>query len=756
MKRYHREVLIGALTLSLLAGCDFASPWGSSSNGTDYGVTTVTGNGGGTGAGGTGGTGTGTTTGPTGGVGGETGTYGTDDTVVATASTTSVVAAVGASQTASFTFTSSDGLGITGFGISGSLGTLPAGWSGPTTFTCAEVASGSGCVLNLTYAPTATDSGVLTLNYVYVDNAGLSKAPGGSISIPYEAIAQNSVVATVSPAGQINATLGGGVQSVSINFTTDSDNAATDSAATNLSVTTNLAALPAGWTSASAGFSCPIVSTGSGCQLVLTYAPTAAARGTLALDYSYTDDSGAARTGQINIAYSSTTPSTVIATASPTGQINAAVKSAGQPVAVTFTTDNGKTATDLTITSGLTALPAGWSSASHTLSCASVSTGNGCQLGLTYAPAALGSGTLTLGYAYTDDVGRARTGTFNLAYAATTNDNVVATPSPSGQINAEVNAGTQAVAVVFTTDDGRLATALRLTTNLAALPSGWSSTAGSLACPGVSSGSGCTLSLTFKPTEAGAGTLTLNYSYKNNAGQARTGSLNIPYRGTTDDTIAGTPGPSSSLAGVTGTRTAVTVTFATDDGYPASALTVTSGLDPLPAGWTGTSTTFACATVSAGTACQLPLTYAPTAVGSGTLTLGYSYTNDAGFAKTGTTTIAYRATSNDTVAGAVNPNPVTVASGSSLPVTVTFTTNDGNAASALSVTTGLTTLPAGWSTTSASFTCLTVSAGTVCQLPLTYAPTAVVGNGTLTLGYSYRDNSGTAKTGTVTIDYSAT
>ena len=95
------------------------------------------------------------------------------------------------------------------------------------------------------------------------------------------------------------------------------------------------------------------------------------------------------------------------------------------------------------------------------------------------------------------------------------------------------------------------------------------------------------------------------------------------------------------------------MTFATDDGYPASALTVTSGLDLLPAGWTSTSTTFACATVSAGTACQLPLTYAPTAVGSGTLTFGYSYTNDAGFAKTGTVSIAYRATSDDTVAGTV-------------------------------------------------------------------------------------------------------
>ncbi len=640
MKRCHREILISAVTLSLLAGCDFSSPWGSSSNGTEYGATAVTGNTGGTG---TGGGGTGTPTSPKGGVGGEAGTEGTDDTIVATSSTPSLAVAVGASQTASITFTSSDGLAITGFGISGTLGTLPAGWSGPSTFTCALVATGSGCVLNLTYAPTALDSGVLVINYLYVDNAGLSKAPGGSLSIPYEAIAQNNVVAAVSPIGQIDAALGGGMQSVSINFTTDTDNATTDKAATNLTVTTNLAALPAGWMSASPSFSCAFVSSGSGCQLVLTYAPTAAARGTLTLDYSYTDDSGAARTGTVNIPYSNTSADIVLATASPAGQINAAEKSGSQAVAVTFTTDDGKAAGNLAIISGLTTLPAGWHSASGAFSCASVSTGNGCQLGLTYAPAALGSGTLTLGYAYTDDTGSAQTGTFNLAYAATSNDNVVATPSPSGQINAVVAEGSQTVSVVFTTDDGRLATALQVTSNLTELPSGWSSTASSFACTSVSSGSGCALSLTYNPAAAGAGTLTLNYSYKNNAGQMRTGSLNIPYRATADDTIAGTPIP-SSVSVLTGSSARVMVTFATDDGNPASALSVTSGFNPLPAGWTSTSASLTCATVSAGTACQLPLTYAPTAVGSGTLTLGYRYTNDAGIAKTGTVSINYSAT----------------------------------------------------------------------------------------------------------------
>src|SRR5271156_1423782 len=229
MRFVHRSVLIGAAAIVLLSGCDFSSPWGSSNGGSEYGATSVSGNsGGGTGGTGTGGGGTG----PVGGVGGEGGTQGQDDTVIAAASTSMMSVAVGASQTLSVTFNSSDGLATTGFGISGSLGALlPAGWSGPAAFTCPLVSTGSGCVLNLTYAPTATAAGTLTLTYIYVDNAGLSKVPGGTISIPYQAIAANNVIATASPSGQVNAAVGGGMQSVSVTFTTDTGNATLDAAA---------------------------------------------------------------------------------------------------------------------------------------------------------------------------------------------------------------------------------------------------------------------------------------------------------------------------------------------------------------------------------------------------------------------------------------------------------------------------------------------------------------------------------------------
>ncbi len=771
MQASHRSLLLSLATLLVVSGCDINSPWGSSSSGTAYGAASVTGNTGAGGTSGVGGGGAGGATSPKGGVGGESGTAGTDDSIVATASSASVSVAIGSSQTDSITFTSSDGRSITGFGVSGTLGLLPAGWSGPATFTCKLVMAGSACVLNLTYAPTAADSGSLVLNYVYVDNANLSKAPGGSVTIAYQAIAQNNVVASAMPSGQINAIVGSGTQSVSVNFTTDTNNAASDEAVTNLALTTDLTALPAGWSSASSGFSCAVVTTGSGCRLMLSYAPTASGRGVLTLNYAYTDDSGASRTGALDIPYATTSSNNVVATASPAGQINAVENAGSQPVAVAFNTDDGRAAGKLIVPSHLAALPAGWSSASHGFSCGSVSTGNGCQLPLTYAPTALGSGTLTLSYAYDDDAGNQQTGILNVPYAATTNDNVVATPSPGGQINAVAGQGSQNVAVVFTTDDARLATALQITSDLTLLPAGWSNSSpggsSGFTCATVATGSSCQLDLSYAPTAyAAPGTLTLDYTYRNNAGQARTGSLNVPYRATTNDAIAGTASQ-SSMAVIIGSptpSTPVTITFATDDGNPAigipspaNALTITSGLNPLPPGWSATSTTFGCLTVSDGTPCQLPLSYAPTAVTNGvqTLTFDYSYVNDAGLANTGTASVSYRAMSNNSVQAAASPgSPLNVASGSITTVTVSFTTSDGNPATNLTVS-APSPVPAGWSVPS-PLSCATVNgSATTCRFSLTYQP-LTPGSGNLQLGYGYSNNSGMAGSGNLTIQYSAT
>lgn len=618
-------MLLGTLALLLLSGCNFSSDGGSA--GSD--------NGGGTGSG-TSGTVTGGSLpiGP--GGSGSTGPTGSSDSVVATVSVAGTVSvAVGAAQTVSITFTSNDGKTISGFGISGSLATLPSGWSGPDRLACAAVNAGSGCVLNLTFAPTAVATGAVNIDYVFVDNSGMPST-GGTVTIAYAGTAHNNVIAAASPTGEVNAVVGGSSQAVSVNFVTDDGNVATD-----LTLTTDMTAVSA-WSMAAPSFSCAIVGTGSGCQLPLTFAPASAVRGILTLNYAYTDGSGAARSGSLNIPYSSASQSTVVATAAPAGQVNAAIKSAGQAVAVSFTTDDGKPAADLYVTTNLTALPVGWRSASKAFSCTGVSTGNGCQLHLTYAPLVLGGGTLILNYAYTVG-GTARTGSLNLNFAATTNDNSVATASPTGQINAVVGLGAQMVAVTFTTDDGRTATDLQLTSNLAALPAGWSSTATSFSCSGFGSGSACQLPLTYTPTAAGNGTLILAYSYVDNAAESKTGSVNIAYQSTTNNNIVAAPSP-GSLTVSSGSSTPVSVAFTTDDGNPARGLTVTTDLGTLPSGWSSASTAFNCTLVSTASTCLLDLTYAPTAADSGTLSLTYSYDSDSGTPKTGSVSIPFAAT----------------------------------------------------------------------------------------------------------------
>jgi hypothetical protein len=616
----HRWLLLGVLSLPILSAC------GSTSMGSESGTIQPTG---------TGGTMpvapvTPPKAAPVGG-----GVTGTDNTVSATASVGSVSVAVGASQTISITFTSADGLSLSGFSVYGSLGTLPADWSAPSSLTCASVGPGSGCVLTLTFAPTAIETGTLTLDCVYVDNAGLPRTPGPCLTLTYASTASNNVVASVSPSGEIDAAIGGGKQSVTITFTTDDGNAATA-----LSVTGLAASLPAGWSSTATGLSCAVVSTGSGCQLPLSFSPTAAGNGTVTLNYTYVDGTGASRSGSLNIPYATTTNGSVTTSVSPTGEVDATNMGGTQSVAVTFTTAGGMTAAGLSVLTDLTKLPPGWSSAAGTFSCASVSTGNGCQLQLKYAPTALTSGTVSLRYGYNDASGTPNFGVVNIPYAATTNDNVVGTAAPSGQITAMLGSPGQPISVTFTTDDGRLATALQVTSSLTALPAGWSASAGAFSCNVVTSGTTCQLMLTYAPTGVDNGTLNLGYAYVNNAGESKSGSVGIPYQTTTNDNVVGTANP-TMLAAVTGSSNPVTVTFTTDDGNFASGLA--ADLSTLPLGWTAPASSFACASVSVGSTCQVVLTYAPTAAASGTLAFGFSYVNSAGTAKTGTVSIPYTA-----------------------------------------------------------------------------------------------------------------
>jgi hypothetical protein len=567
--------------------------------------------------------------------------------------------------------------------------------------------------------------------------------------------ASNAIEVTPSSAGTVSV-VSGGSKAFSLSFTSSDAQPITA-----LFIESGLSALPAGW-SGPAAFICATVRTGSGCVLNLTYSPTSGASGVVSIDYDYIDHAGIGRSGTISISYESTVHDTVSATVAPTGGVTAVI-GASQPVAVTFTTDDGSAATALAVTSDLSVLPAGWSSSASTFTCAAVSTGSGCLLSLQFAPTAVSSGTLSLGFSYVDNAGTAKTGTLTVPYASSSHDNVVATVTPSGQITSVVGAPSQSIAITFTTDDQNPSTALALLTDLSALPAGWAAAGSSFSCATVSTGNGCQLHLGYQATAAGTGVLSLTYGYLDNVGTAKTGSINVPYTATLHNNVAGSPAPSGQINAVVGAGgQTVQVNFTTDTGL-ASGLSLTTALNTLPVGWSSTATTFSCLSVtSAGNGCELPLTYAPGAVGSGTLTLQYAYTNNANAPATGTVSLAYASTTHDTVTATVAPSgTVGLRVGQSQSVTVDFTTSDGNVASALAIATsggsGLASLPSGWTVSGGggSFTCSSVSSGTGCELALTYAPSASA-SGTLSLSFTYADNAGSPQTGTVNIAYQAT
>jgi hypothetical protein len=335
---------------------------------------------------------------------------GTHDTVVATPQSNLVSVEVGTKQTVSVTFTSSDGRTITGLSLSSGSGvTLPAGWTGPATFGCASLSTGSSCVLNLTFTPTMYEIGQsFTLDYVYVDNSTEPQV-NGSVTLAYQATTNDNVVAALSSVGQVNATVNSGAQTVTATFTTDDGHPASA-----LAVTNDPSTLPPGWIATSAS-SCATVSAGTPCQLAWAYAPTAPGNGTLTVDYTFDDDSGTPKTSSFNVPYAATANDNVIYPAiSP---ITVAVGSS-HVVTVVFTTDDGFQASNLWM--DLSTLPAGWSNAATTFTCSTISTGTGCALTLTFTPTCTcQSGSLSLPYTYADNAGTAKTGTVIATYTAT-------------------------------------------------------------------------------------------------------------------------------------------------------------------------------------------------------------------------------------------------------------------------------------------------------------------------------------------------
>ncbi len=319
--------------------------------------------------------------------------------------------------------------------------------------------------------------------------------------------------------------------------------------------------------------------------------------------------------------------------------------------------------------------------------------------------------------------------------------------------NVQLNSSTP-VTVAFGVPDGGSATALTVTTGLSTLPSGWSAASPSFSCASVNAQNPCDLTLTYDPSTAGtSGTLTLGFSYVDSQGRQQQGSVGIAYSSAAANSVTASVAPGGPVQGIVGSTSTVSVTFASGDGAPDSNLALVTDPRSLPAGWSVQSSALPCATVTGAGGCPLQLAYAPTAaVPPATLTLQFSYTDDAGAARTGSVAIAYSAAVPGAVTAAATPaNASSTFIGSTAAVNMVFSAT-GGAATNLQITS---TLPTGWTLAGGTLPCAQVGSGNACEATLNYAPVSATAATNLTLQYAYTDNFGESRTGQANIPYSA-
>jgi hypothetical protein len=319
----------------------------------------------------------------------------------------------GQSRQLTLSFRTSDGGSASALALAVPASGLPAGWSiGSNRKACELVDAGNLCQVALTYAPaTAEQCSVVTFPYSYRNNKG--DAATGNIAIAYRALGVNAATAALLPAGQVRGVTGN-TRAILLSFGTNDDSPAAD-----LHVDTDLAALPAGWSSPAIGLDCAGFGAKSLCQLALSYTPTSAAPASvLAIDYRYKDSSGKQQTATANIDYSATAPNTVDVGLSPAGVVRARA-GASQQVQLTFAPSDSSPASALRLMTDVARLPAGWSVQASTLPCATVDGSGGCRLTLSYAPVPdQPAGKLDIDYAYTDATGRELTGKTTVRYAS--------------------------------------------------------------------------------------------------------------------------------------------------------------------------------------------------------------------------------------------------------------------------------------------------------------------------------------------------
>lgn len=299
-----------------------------------------------------------------------------------------------------------------------------------------------------------------------------------------------------------------------------------------------------------------------------------------------------------------------------------------------------------------------------------------------------------------------------------------------------------------------IAAGLRL--SLPSIP-GWGTVGDTLNCRTVDSAGTCRLQAVYTPTAPLASSnMQFSYAYTDNTGAARDGAYSLAYRVLPANTVVASQQPGGVLRGVVGRLAPVMLEFDTSDGEPATSLEVSASLAALPAGWKSEQAEFACAGLGQGQPCRLALSYSPALpTGKSALDLAYRYLDSSGAPRTGTARVDYSATLAGTVSASLNAStPLVVKPGGKKEITVRFAASDGVRAGALYLSTDPANTP-GWSVKPGWQGCATVEGNDSCSLTLVFAPTVVLGPGALSLTYTYLNNIGEARSGSMEIAYSS-
>lgn len=353
-----------------------------------------------------------------------------------------------------------------------------------------------------------------------------------------------------------------------------------------------------------------------------------------------------------------------------------------------------------------------------------------------------------------------------------TNVTAVATWSSSSPFMVQVGTSTN-ITLTFNSNDPKK-TINDLTLGSFTLPSGWSWVSPASApilgnrskplCKTVEINT-CFVMFKFSPTvnsNPDPGSIVIPFTYStNNKSTLKSDVTSIQYKITTSNVLNATVNPMSTpIVATIGQTLPVDVIFSPSDLNQVTSVVITK---TLPSGWSDITVGPMCSTIQpnlSSSSCNttMHLRYQPGSIAtSGSFIINYTYKSSDGASKSGSKTISYSSTSNNTLNVTLTSNttgvfPIVASLYNTYQVTAHFSTSDGNTVSNFNPTfNGFTSTP-GWSMVGN-----TCSSGTMlsCDMIFYYTPQFTTsGVNSVTLAYSYASNAGITQGSAFTVLFS--